>query len=523
MLDLQGLSETQDDGPISNETTTSFRHRLPESRLGQSHADMKSFMQAASRHQYCPTKTKEYTLVVVTASPCHILLGHKNRGFGMGMYNSFGGKFDPDESPEDCASRELFEETNIPIDSVSMRNSKVGILRFTSEEDPVEMLIHLFRIHKPSKDCIEYSDVRPCDEMTPQWFDDWSEIPLDNMFADDSHWLVTLLSSDRPLEINGRFHFQKNCEKTNTIIHYCMTVNEKPKFTMEQRLFHAIHDNQIHSPTVKEFKECFAFQNIVRSAFSSKRATKIIWDIVIDVAGGHGALAAFFLIFTTAQKAVVVDPAVVGNGGVERAWKQDFFRDKQLLYRAECLRTGLPAELENALKVTSPDRVLVVACHACQHLSQETLEIASRYRVHAAVMPCCQKDLSEGNVWKQTSKQMSIPVGHTMDLLLAGKMMAFEKYSVRMKLMDPKITPQNRIIICQALNGDITDPNHKSSVNTAHAKLTQAYKRAHHEQAPPRRGKRQDFGLFEASTPALYLGVGFLAGILVTLCAPKRP
>jgi len=166
-------------------------------------------------------------------------------------------------------------------------------------------------------------------------------------------------------------------------------------------MFHALHQT-VNAPTVKEFKECFAFQNSVRSAFSSnKRGDKIGgWDIVIDVAGGHGALAALFLTFTSATKAVVIDPALVGGGGVERAWKEDFFPQKELIYRTECLRTGLPSELEMALMNTNPQRILVIACHACQHLSEETLDIATKYGVHVAVMPCCQKDLTEGSSWK---------------------------------------------------------------------------------------------------------------------------
>jgi hypothetical protein len=38
------------------------------------------------------------------------------------------------------------------------------------------------------------STIRPCDEIIPQWFDDYSDIPLHNMFADDSIWLTRLLS-----------------------------------------------------------------------------------------------------------------------------------------------------------------------------------------------------------------------------------------------------------------------------------------------------------------------------------------
>lgn len=205
-----------------------FRNRLPESRLGESHADEAAFLQAASKHSYCVTKTKEFTLVIVTASPCHILLGKKNRGFGKGMWNSFGGKLEPDEFPEVGASRELMEETNIQVSPITMKQSKVGVLRYTFEEDPVEMMMHLFHIHSPQKDCIAYDGIRGCAEITPHWIDDWHDIQLDNMFADDSLWLVTILSRiDQQIEIHGRFHFRRNCQETNTILHHVLEVNDK--------------------------------------------------------------------------------------------------------------------------------------------------------------------------------------------------------------------------------------------------------------------------------------------------------
>lgn len=208
-------------------TMESFRNRLPDSHLGISHADERSFFEAASKCDYCPIKAKEFTSVVVTASPRHILLGMKNRGFGKGLWNSFGGKLEAKESPENGASRELLEEANIQILPSKMMKSKVGVLRYTFEEDPVEMVMHLYHIHMPSKDCNALADVRGCEEITPQWFDDWHDTPLHKMFADDSHWLCTILANiGRKLEINGRFHFRKNCQETNTILHHFVDVTD---------------------------------------------------------------------------------------------------------------------------------------------------------------------------------------------------------------------------------------------------------------------------------------------------------
>ena len=207
-----------------------FINRLPEARLGKSHPSLDAFRQAT---QFTASKTKEYTLVVVTTSHNRILLGLKNRGFGKGMYNSFGGKFDhPEESVEECACRELNEEANIAIPLQEMRKHKVGIQRYTFENDPLEMVMHLFRIHLDEERMIQ--NIRGCEEITPKWFEDWYKIPLDNMFADDSHWLTALLASPKPLEINGWYHFRENCQETNTVLHYYMDVKPKESFTEKE-------------------------------------------------------------------------------------------------------------------------------------------------------------------------------------------------------------------------------------------------------------------------------------------------
>jgi 8-oxo-dGTP pyrophosphatase MutT (NUDIX family) len=489
-----------------------FPKRLPSSRLGQSHSTLEAFCEAV---QFTAHKSKEFTLVVVTDQK-RILLGMKNRGFGEGMYNSFGGKFDsPEESVEACACRELEEETNIKIPLEEMKKCKVGIQRYSFQQDPVEMVMHVFRIDIHDKKC----EIRQCDEITPEWFDDYHQIPLDNMFADDSLWLTELLSSSTPVLINGSYHFREDCQETNTILHYHMDVTcaRKQAFSLEKRLFHAIHSNKVHSPSVKEFKECYAFLTAIRNSF--KNANKQDFDIVIDVAGGHGALAALFLTCTSAYKAVVVDPARVGQNSVEKAWKR-FYGDKQLLYREECLRTGLPQELKEALAVTTPDRILVVACHACQHLSEETLRIATRFGVHAAAMPCCQKDLTIGGSWKSTSKNLQIPVAKVMDLLLAGQMMALHnKYDVRMKCIDSKITPQNRVIICRRLAQDATNQR-QTKIEDAYDKLEVAYAAAHAtaRSTPP----KYEWSALRPNNAIYYTALGFAAGIFTAVSFSKR-
>jgi hypothetical protein len=87
-------------------------------------------------------------------------------------------------------------------------------------------------------------------------------------------------------------------------------------------------------------------------------------------------------------------------------------------------------------------RVLVVRCHACQHLSEELLQKLCRHAVQAAVMPCCQKDRSPVATWKDTAQSLRFSVEMMMDLQLAGRAMSWNVdisygavYDVHMKVI----------------------------------------------------------------------------------------
>ena len=71
-----------------------------------------------------------------------------------------GGKFEPGESPEDCAVREVFEETGLTMQSWSYR----GIVTFVSDEWGTEYM-HLFH----STDFT--GSVKDCDEGVLEWID----------------------------------------------------------------------------------------------------------------------------------------------------------------------------------------------------------------------------------------------------------------------------------------------------------------------------------------------------------------
>jgi 8-oxo-dGTP pyrophosphatase MutT (NUDIX family) len=647
-----------DDGPSFSMTGEDFRFVLPPSRLGTSHDSLGSFRKAVAtvakkKNEATRTTTttgvdetnsdpgrhaKEYTLIVVTTHDVRrVLLGLKHRGFGTGLYNSFGGKVEPgEESLPESARRELHEETGIALDLGAMKNAHLGALFFTFEDSASEMVVHLFHVrirtaigegvgHDTSSPgrvnfssefdpvaaqgtdsenardregdndedsngtefpFVDPGTIRGCDEITPSWFET-RDIPLHNMFADDSVWLTQLLLSqvqrqqqeqaslESGLALDGWFHFAPGGAEVNTVLHYHLDLRQRSSteegkenrrlrsdldrskraafeqhgapstcgrdgrhqpLTLEKRLFHELHRSGVNSSRIKEYNEAYAFVNALRLS-----AKKIPVELVLDVAGGHGALGALFLITTpTVRRAVVIDPAVVGNGAVERAWRPywtNTIRDsqangtaKELRYRHECLRTGLPSELDQAIAVekVDPAKILVVACHACQHLSDEILETSLRYGVQVAVMPCCQRDLSQGCNWKAASKNLGLPIQVTMDLLLAGKAMSWcvgseagVTYDVRLKTINSSITPQNRIIFCRP-----NDPGQGtlglSTKHRAHAKLEQTYKKAHKNTngAPT---SRNPYSLMPSARSARWLpcwpslGIGFVSGVVSCL------
>ena len=263
---------------------------LPPDRLGTSHGTLAAFYAAirpSSPSAPPPPRSgrKAYSLCVTTSTPTsRILLGRKHRGFGAGLLNSFGGKVEPGETPAAGAARELREEANVTVPVEVMARASVGTLRFTFDRpEEMEMVVHLFRVdlvdladaaadleERPlATAAVDLSRIQGCEEITPQWFS-LLDVPFDSMFADDSVWLPILLAANRHVKFDGWFHFDAAVEDL-TCLHHHLAMKEgnedartpivKP-FGLEKRLFHELHNNRIHSPSIKEFKESWAFAKV---------------------------------------------------------------------------------------------------------------------------------------------------------------------------------------------------------------------------------------------------------------------
>lgn len=126
-----------------------------------------------------------------------ILLAMKKRGFGEGRYNGVGGKVEPDETLEQAVVRECQEEIGVtPVEF-----SKVAEIIFDEQHKGVKerLQVHVF--------ISKYWQGRPVEteEMAPKWFKT-TEIPYEQMWADDPYWLPQVLEGKL---LKCEFHLDK--------------------------------------------------------------------------------------------------------------------------------------------------------------------------------------------------------------------------------------------------------------------------------------------------------------------------
>ncbi len=126
-----------------------------------------------------------------------VLLGKKKAGFGKGKFNGFGGKVDPGETNEEAAARELFEESSLATDPHTLQ--KIARIKFYFGKKP-KFECHAYIAREWDGEPVETH------EMSPEWFA-LHELPLSNMWATDSVWLVSALKGE-PVE--GEMHFDES-------------------------------------------------------------------------------------------------------------------------------------------------------------------------------------------------------------------------------------------------------------------------------------------------------------------------
>lgn len=132
-------------------------------------------------------------MFIVDEEAGRVLLIRKKRGLGAGKINGPGGKMDPGETSLECAVRETQEELGVTaLDPV-----KHGELWFQFV-DGLALYVDVFRATRWQGEPVETP------EAIPLWTS-LEELPFDQMWADDRHWLAEMLVEKK--NFIGRFVF----------------------------------------------------------------------------------------------------------------------------------------------------------------------------------------------------------------------------------------------------------------------------------------------------------------------------
>jgi 8-oxo-dGTP diphosphatase len=123
---------------------------------------------------------------------CHIIDGNRillkraNRGISKGKWNAPGGNIDEGESAEECAMREVLEETGLRVRNLFCH----GTIVFHFGENDPRVVVPLFS----TKDFD--GSIIPSEEGDVRWFD-FDELPLGDMWDDDNYWLDLMIRRRR--------------------------------------------------------------------------------------------------------------------------------------------------------------------------------------------------------------------------------------------------------------------------------------------------------------------------------------
>ena len=139
-------------------------------------------------------KLRATLMFVIDEDRGEVLLIRKKRGLGAGKINGPGGKIDPGETSEECAIRETQEELRV----TAIAPVKHGELWFQFV-DGLSLHVDVFVATQHEGTAIE------TDEAIPLWTR-LTELPLEEMWADDRFWLREVLVERK--HFIGRFDFE---------------------------------------------------------------------------------------------------------------------------------------------------------------------------------------------------------------------------------------------------------------------------------------------------------------------------
>ncbi len=127
---------------------------------------------------------REDTLIYILKNN-KTLLKKANRGISDGKWNAPGGKIENNETPEECAIRETYEETGLKINKMIYH----GNLNFNFDNN-FYLKVYVFSTYDFSG--IETESY----EGKLKWFN-INKMPFNEMWDDDKYWLDLLLKKEK--------------------------------------------------------------------------------------------------------------------------------------------------------------------------------------------------------------------------------------------------------------------------------------------------------------------------------------
>ena len=196
-------------------------------------------------------------------------------------------------------------------------------------------------------------------------------------------------------------------------------------------------------PKAKELKECFAFHTRTERLFRTK-------ELIIDCAGGHGALGMAFKLHQRSAKVIIGDLHTPDSFfTLQRVWfSQEEISSGHVEHKKVDIRDrGWLLRLLYAEQV-APEDCAVVGCHVCNALTDELMDECLGAHVEFAIMGCCHgRTGSQGRASKDSAKELGVSLGTLVDMTRLGVIMKQDGFIAKLRTIDANITPENRILI----------------------------------------------------------------------------
>ncbi len=147
------------------------------------------------------------TLCYIEKDGCYLMLHRtkKENDYNKDKWIGIGGKFENGESPEDCAVREVREETGLIVEPADLEYCGIVTFVDTSLPEAYTEFMHIFRTRKFSG-----SLLTDCDEGELEW------VPLAKL-RELPHWQADEIFYDF-LEQNHPFYSLKAIYKNNVLL-----------------------------------------------------------------------------------------------------------------------------------------------------------------------------------------------------------------------------------------------------------------------------------------------------------------